>query len=166
MLFRCGHMEINLAKKGPAYSPGLHDQLLLLLTLGVGLVRLLVGRLRMLLCRVRMFLALRMVAFAMMFGGRTVCLGRVFVVFSGLVVFISCHVSLVGWFSSQFAPKRRLQICSSWRDRIKHSCTNEQPSLSEDRARRKPIRGSGSFGRQAGSHQFISKSSEVLGTHI
>lgn len=52
---------------------------------------MLMGRLRMLLGHVRLLLAFRMVALAVMFGGRTVSLGRIFVVFGGFVMFVSCH---------------------------------------------------------------------------
>ena len=72
-------------------KPGLLGAYFCCLTLGVGLVGMLMGRLRMLFRHVRVFLTLGMVALAMMFGGRTVSLGRVFVVFGSLVVFVSCH---------------------------------------------------------------------------
>jgi hypothetical protein len=66
--------------------------LLLLLALGVSLVRLLMGGLRMLLRTLGMLFALRMIALAMMFGGRTMRLGGVFVMFGCPVVFVSCHL--------------------------------------------------------------------------
>jgi hypothetical protein len=66
--------------------------LLLLLALGMGLVGVRVGGLRMLLCGIRMLLALRMIALAVVLCGGTVRLGRVFVMFRGLIMFVSSHL--------------------------------------------------------------------------
>jgi hypothetical protein len=57
----------------------------------MGLVTVLVRGLRMLLGGIRMFLALGMVAFAMMFGGRTMCLGSIFMMFGCFIMFVSGH---------------------------------------------------------------------------
>ena len=84
------------------FSPALLNQLLLLLALGMRRVGLLVRRLRMLLRTGRVLLALGMVALAVMFGGGTMRLGGVFVMFGCLVVFVFGHETLVGW----VAPSR------------------------------------------------------------
>jgi hypothetical protein len=84
------------------FSPALLNQLLLLLALGMRRVGLLVRRLRMLLRTGRVLLALGVVALAMMFGGGTVRLGGVFVMFGCLVVLVFGHETLVGW----VAPSR------------------------------------------------------------
>ena len=55
------------------------------------LIAMLIGGLRMLLRSIRVLLALGVVALTMVLGGGTVCLGRVFVMFGGLVVLVSCH---------------------------------------------------------------------------
>jgi hypothetical protein len=65
-------------------------------------VGLLVRRLRMLLRTRRVLLALGVVALAVMFGGGTMGLGGVFVVFGCLVVLFFGHEILVGW----VAPSR------------------------------------------------------------
>ena len=57
---------------------------------------MLVCSLRVLLGTARVLLALGVIALAVMLSGRTMCFGRVFVVFGSLVVFISCHEILVG----------------------------------------------------------------------
>ena len=57
---------------------------------------MLVSCLRVLLRSISMLLALGMVALAVMFGGSAVRLGRVLVVLSGFVMFVSGHVRLVG----------------------------------------------------------------------
>jgi hypothetical protein len=66
--------------------------LLLLLALGVGLLAFPPGILRMLLGVARVFLALRVIAFAMMFGCGPMGLGGIFVMFRRLVVFVFGHV--------------------------------------------------------------------------
>jgi hypothetical protein len=58
----------------------------------VGLIALLVSGLRVLLCGSGVLLALRVVAFAMMFGRHAVGLGSVLVVLGGFVVLVSCHL--------------------------------------------------------------------------
>jgi hypothetical protein len=58
----------------------------------MGLIAMLIGGLRMLLRSIRMLLALRVIALAMVVGSGTMGLGRVFMMFGGLVVLISCHV--------------------------------------------------------------------------
>jgi hypothetical protein len=88
--------------KRAGFSPALLNQLLLLLALGMRRVGLLVRRLRMLLRTGRVLLALGMVALAVMFGGGTMRLGGVFVMFGCLVVFVFGHETLVGW----VAPSR------------------------------------------------------------
>jgi hypothetical protein len=65
---------------------------LLLLALGVSLVRMLVSGLRMLLRSIGVLFTLGMVTFAMMFGSRAMGLGRVFVMFSSLIVFVFSHL--------------------------------------------------------------------------
>ena len=57
----------------------------------MGLITVLVRGLRMLLRGIRVFLALGMVAFAMMFSGRTMCLGGIFVMFGCFIMFVSGH---------------------------------------------------------------------------
>ena len=52
---------------------------------------MLVSGLRVLLRAMSMFFALGMVALAMMFGGRTMCLGSVVVMFGCLIVFVASH---------------------------------------------------------------------------
>lgn len=78
------------------FSPALLNQLLLLLALGMRRVGLLVRRLRMLLRTGRVLLALGVVALAVMFGGGTMRLGGVFVMFGCLVVLVFGHEILVG----------------------------------------------------------------------
>jgi hypothetical protein len=68
----------------------------------MSLIGVLMGGLRMLLRTLGMLLALRVIALAMVFGGGTMRLGGVFVMFSCLVVFVSCHL-WAPWFS---APSR------------------------------------------------------------
>jgi hypothetical protein len=69
--------------------------LFLLLTLRMGLLAMLVCSLRVLFGTARVLLALGVVALAVMFGGGTMCLGSVFVVFGSLVMFVSGHGILV-----------------------------------------------------------------------
>jgi hypothetical protein len=57
----------------------------------MGLIALLVGSLRVLSRTGRLFLAFGVIALAMMFRGRAVRLGGVFVMFGGLVMLVSCH---------------------------------------------------------------------------
>ena len=78
------------------FSPALLNQLLLLLALGMRRVGLLVRRLRMLLRTGRVLLALGVVALAVMFGGGTMRLGGVFVMFGCLVMLFFGHETLVG----------------------------------------------------------------------
>jgi hypothetical protein len=73
--------------------------LFLLLTLRMGLLAMLVCSLRVLFGTARVLLALGVVALAVMFGGGTMCLGSVFVVFGSLVMFVSGHGILV-WLST------------------------------------------------------------------
>lgn len=68
-----------------------HVWLFLLLALRMSLIAVLIGSLRMLFGAVRVLLALGVIALAVMFGGGTVCLGRAFVMFGSLVVFVSGH---------------------------------------------------------------------------
>jgi hypothetical protein len=82
-------------KKRPVFTDPL-IQLLLLLALGMRRVGLLVRSLRMLLGTDRVFLTLGVVALAVMFGGGTMGLGGVFVVFGRLVVLVFGHEILVG----------------------------------------------------------------------
>lgn len=70
--------------------------LFLLLALRMSLLAMLVCRLRVLFGTARMLLALGMVALAVMFGGGTMCLGSIFVMFGSLIVFISGHGILFG----------------------------------------------------------------------
>ena len=62
----------------------------------MGLITMLIRGLRMLLSTCGVFLALGMVTLAMMFGGGTVRLGGVFVMFGCLVVLVFGHEILVG----------------------------------------------------------------------
>jgi hypothetical protein len=71
----------------------------------MGLVTVLVRGLRMLLRGIRMFLALGVVAFAMMFSGRTMCLGGIFVMFGCFIVLVSGHCK-PPWL---FAPSLRFK---------------------------------------------------------
>jgi hypothetical protein len=57
---------------------------------------MLMGGLRMLLCSFGMLHALRMIAFAMMLGRRTVSFGCILMVLGCLVVFVSSHLVLRG----------------------------------------------------------------------
>jgi hypothetical protein len=79
--------------KKPGSAPGFFClmKLFLLLAFGMRLVAMLIGGLRMLLRSIRMFLALGMIALTMVVGRGTMRLRRVFVVFGGLVVLVSCH---------------------------------------------------------------------------
>jgi hypothetical protein len=62
---------------------------LLLLAFRMGLLAMLVGRLRVLFGAGGVFLALGMIALAVMFGGGSMGLGSVFVMFCRFVVFVS-----------------------------------------------------------------------------
>jgi hypothetical protein len=57
----------------------------------VGLVTVLASRLGVLLCARRVLLPLRVIAFAMMFGGSAVGFGGILVMFGCLVVFVFGH---------------------------------------------------------------------------
>ncbi|WP_154071296.1 hypothetical protein [Bradyrhizobium lablabi] len=72
---------------------------LLLLAFRMGLLAMLVGRLRVLFRADGVFLALGMIALAVMFGGGSMGLGSVFVMFGRFVVFVSRHLepSSVVW---------------------------------------------------------------------
>jgi len=70
--------------------------LFLLLTFRMSLIAMLICSLRMLLRSIGMLLAFGVIPLAVMFGGGTMCLGSVFVVFGSLVVFVSSHGILVG----------------------------------------------------------------------
>jgi hypothetical protein len=84
-------------KKAGTYAGLLLFQLLLLLAFGVRVIGMLACRLRVLLRTLCMLLALRVVALAVMFGGRTMGLSSLFVMLGGLIVLVSSHGSLVGW---------------------------------------------------------------------
>ena len=71
----------------------------------MGLITMLIRSLRMLLSTGGVFLTLGMVTLAMMFGGGTVGLGGVFVMFGCFVVFVSGHCK-PPWL---FAPSPALQ---------------------------------------------------------
>jgi hypothetical protein len=66
--------------------------LFLLLALGMRLIAVLVGSLRVLSCRGGMLLALGVIAFAVMFGGGTMCFRCILVVLCSLVVLVFGHV--------------------------------------------------------------------------
>jgi hypothetical protein len=80
----------------PGMNRAFHVWLFLLLALRMSLIAMLVGSLRMLFGAVRVLLALGVVALAVMFGGGTMCLGSIFVMFGSLVVFFFGHGILVG----------------------------------------------------------------------
>jgi hypothetical protein len=80
----------------PGDDPGLSASLFLLLALRMGLVGVLVSGLRMLLRSIGVLLTFGVVALTVMFGGGTMCLGSVFVVFGSLVVLVFSHGILVG----------------------------------------------------------------------
>jgi hypothetical protein len=86
----------NAETERPGMNRAFHVSLFLLLTFRMSLLAMLVRGLRVLFGAARVLLALGVVALAVMFGGGTMCLGSVFVVFSGLVMFISGHGILVG----------------------------------------------------------------------
>jgi hypothetical protein len=86
----------NAETERPGMNRAFHVLLFLLLTFRMSLLAMLVCSLRVLFGAARVLLALGVVALAVMFGGGTMCLGSVFVVFSGLVMFISSHGILVG----------------------------------------------------------------------
>jgi hypothetical protein len=84
----------------------------------MGLVTVLVRGLRMLLGGIRMLLAFGMVAFAMMFGGRTMCLGSIFMMFGCFIMFVLCHCKPPWVFASSLRFKHRrlelfLRFCSA-----------------------------------------------------
>jgi hypothetical protein len=62
---------------------------------------MLVSGLRVLLGTLSMFSSLGMIALAVVFSGRTVRLGRVFMVLGSLVVFVSSHL----FFSLVYSPQ-------------------------------------------------------------
>jgi hypothetical protein len=113
MLLRHRHLMPfeSYQDKGPAFHRA-YSQLLLLLALGMSLIGVLVGGLRMLFRHVSLLLAFDMVSLAVMFGGRTVSLGGVFVVFGGLVVFVSCHCMPRCDCAAHFASRQRNVVCS------------------------------------------------------
>src|SRR5580704_11450337 len=78
----------------------------------MSLIAMLIGGLRMLLRTSRVFLALGVVALAVMFSGGTMCLGRVFVVFGCLVVFVSCHIKPRSLLASNWRKTRTFEGCS------------------------------------------------------
>jgi hypothetical protein len=82
--------------KGPGMTRAFRVSLFLLLTLRMSLIAMLVCSLRVLFSTARVLLALGVVALTVMFGGGTMCLGSVFVVFGSLVVLVSGHGILVG----------------------------------------------------------------------
>src|ERR1700730_6677150 len=82
------------------------------------LVTVLVRGLRMLLGDIRMFLALGMVAFAMMFSGRTMCLGGIFVLFVCVIMFVSGHCKPPWLFApslrfKHLRPELFLRLCNA-----------------------------------------------------
>jgi hypothetical protein len=80
----------------PGMNRAFRVSLFLLLALRMGLIAVLACSLRVLFGAARVLLALGVVALAVMFGGGTMCLGSVFVVFGSLVVFVLGHGILVG----------------------------------------------------------------------
>jgi hypothetical protein len=84
----------------------------------MGLITVLVRGLRMLLRGIRVFLALGMVAFAMMFSGRTMCLGSIFVMFGCFIMFVSGHCKSPWLFApslrfKHLRPELFLRFCSA-----------------------------------------------------
>jgi hypothetical protein len=79
------------ATERPGMNRAFRVSLFLLLTLRMSLLAMLVCGLRVLFGAARVLPALGVVTLAVMFGGGTMCLGSVFVVFGSLVVFFSCH---------------------------------------------------------------------------
>jgi uncharacterized damage-inducible protein DinB len=104
----CHRVGSFLKSKGPAYAGPSPGYLFLLLALGVSLIAMLASCLRMLLCARSMLPTLVMIALAVMFGGGSVCLGRVFVVFGGFIVLVSRHLYLP-WLVFNILP----DTCSS-----------------------------------------------------
>jgi hypothetical protein len=94
----------------PGMNRAFRVSLFLLLTLRMSLLAMLVCSLRVLFGTARVLLALDMVALAVMFGGGTMCLGSVFVMFGSLIVFISSHGILFG---CQSLTKRKLAVSES-----------------------------------------------------
>jgi hypothetical protein len=82
--------------KRPGDEPGLCCLSFLLLTFRMGLFTMLVGRLRVLFGACGVFFPLGMIAFAVMFSGRSMGLGSVFVMFCCFVVFVSGHFAILG----------------------------------------------------------------------
>jgi hypothetical protein len=82
--------------KDPAMNRAFRVSLFLLLALRMSLIAVLACTLRVLFGAARVLLALGVVALAVMFGGGTMCLGSVFVVFGSLVVFVLGHAIFVG----------------------------------------------------------------------
>ena len=60
-------------------------------------VGVLARSLRVLLRARRVLFAFGVIALTVVLGGRTMCLGSVFVVLGGLIMLVSCHGILVGW---------------------------------------------------------------------
>jgi hypothetical protein len=81
--------------KRPGMNRTFRVTLFLLLALRMSVLAMLVRTLRVLFGTARMLLALGVVALAVMFGGGTMCLGCVLVVFGSLVMFVSGHEILV-----------------------------------------------------------------------
>jgi hypothetical protein len=81
----------------PIVRPAFAQRLLLLLTLRMRVVGVLTRSLRVLLRARRVLFAFGVIALAVVLGGRTMCLGSVFVVLGGLIMLVSCHEILVGW---------------------------------------------------------------------
>jgi len=118
-------------KKGPVFTGPL-IRLLLLLALGMCRVGLLVRSLRMLLGTDRVFLALGVVALAVMFGGGTMGLGGVFVVFGSLVVLVFGHEILVGCQPAQTCRTRkrsRSAMLKSRKERCKWTALFDQGGI-------------------------------------
>jgi hypothetical protein len=82
--------------KGPGMNRAFRVSLFLLLALRMSLIAMLACSLRVLFGTARVLFALGVVTLAVMFGGGTMCLGSVFVVFGSLVVFVLGHGILVG----------------------------------------------------------------------
>jgi hypothetical protein len=80
----------------PGTNRAFRVSLFLLLALRMSLIAMLGCSLRVLFGAARVLLALGVVALAVMFGGGTMSLGSIFVVFGSLVVFVLGHGILVG----------------------------------------------------------------------
>jgi hypothetical protein len=93
--------------KRPGDEPGLCCLSFLLLTFRMGLFTMLVGRLRVLFGACGVFLPLGMIALAVMFGGGSMGLGSVFVMFCCFVVFVSGHFCYSWCSASSLAASNR-----------------------------------------------------------